>query len=70
MTHINTTLVNFNEADFRAWFEQNAQTSVDYGATLHEALDVMEAQQDNGEDAGYELSGQFTQSGRPAIYYI
>ncbi|PUB82365.1 MAG: hypothetical protein DBP02_15035 [gamma proteobacterium symbiont of Ctena orbiculata] len=67
---INTTLKDFNESEFRAWFDATARTGIDYDTTLRAALDSMERDHEIGADPSYELSKAYTKSGQPETYWL
>lgn len=54
---------------FAEWFEDNAQPNVDRGAIKVDMLNTMEQRVEAEESRCYELSSQYTQSGRPEIFY-
>ncbi len=67
---LNTELNDFDETEFRAWFDATAREGINYDETLYEALDILEQDQRRGTTPSYELGGAYTKSGNPEIYYL
>jgi len=63
----NIELTQSGVEKFNQFFADHAKTGVDMQAVMFELLDVMQERASMDESLVYELGGQYTRSGNPAL---
>lgn len=63
----NIELTQSGAAKFNQFFADNAKEGVDIQAVTFELLDIMQERASMEESLVYELGGQYTRSGNPAL---